>query len=370
MTLLIETQRDALHTPLQAVTGVVERKNTLPILSNVLLIREGEALSFVATDLELEITTRAVADGPGQDFAITVAARKLQDICRALPDSAVVKLESRDGQVEVRAGRSKFSLQALPAKDYPRMQEQPGAEVREIALPQGALKRVIGLVQYAMAQQDIRYDLNGMLLALEAEEIAVVGTDGHRLSYAALAYKNEGEPREVIVPRKTVQELYKLLADSDEPVTIRVGQGSVEFVFGSVVMKSKLVDYKYPDYRRVIPTGYTRILKLKRAELGAALQRASILSNEKFRGVRLQLTQDSLKVLCTNNEQEEAEEELEISYSGEALDMGFNVTYLLDGLNHVGGEEVLFALGDANSSLLMTAESEPGFKYVVMPMRI
>lgn len=370
MTLLIETPRDDLYLPLQSVTGVVDRKHTLPILSNVLMIRDGSRMSFVATDLELEIATWVNIEGRGQDFELTVAARKLQDICRALPDGAVVKLEARDGQIELKAGRSKFSLQTLPAKDYPRMQDQPGAEVSHLAMPQKALKRLIGLVQYAMAQNDIRYYLNGMLLSLDEKEIAVVGTDGHRLSYAVEPHEQGGVAREMIVPRKTVQELYKLLEDTDDPVQLRAGQGSIEFEFGAVRIKSKLVDLKYPDYRRVIPSGYTRTLVIDRTHLVAALQRASILSNEKFRGVRLQLMPGSLRVLCTNNEQEEAEEELEVAYDGEALDIGFNVTYLLDGLSHINGREVSFSLGDVNSSLLITSGDEPGFKYVVMPMRI
>jgi DNA polymerase-3 subunit beta len=269
----------------------------------------------------------------------------------------------------VRAGKSRFNLQTLPAADFPALAD-PGAAQGKITLPQKALRELLLLVQYSMAQQDIRYYLNGLLLVLEGGEIKVVATDGHRLSYAARPLGQQHEKREVILPRKAVVELAKLLGESDEPVVVEIFGSQVRFGFGSVVLSSKVIDGKFPDYTRVIPTGYQKRFTINRVQLLQALQRAAILSNEKFRGVRWTMTANGLRVSCTNNEQEEAQEELEIAYAGEALDIGFNITYLLDVLNNVHADEVECALGDANSSMLIMVPNDREFRYVVMPMRI
>ncbi len=365
--LLIQSERNALLAALTAVVGVVERRHTLPILSNLLLEKKDGKLTLLATDLELQVSTQL--DSGGEDFAITIAARKLFDIVRALPDAAQVKLNSKDNQVVVSAGKSRFTLQTLPAADFPRV--ETGAGLGEaIRLPQKTLKRLLQLVQFAMASQDIRYYLNGMLLVLEGKQLRVVATDGHRLSYAETELETEVEAREVIIPRKTVVELSKLLAEVDDPVELRIGANQVTITLPATELVSKVVDGKFPDYQRVIPLNQPRHLKADRQNVIQALQRAAILSNEKFRGVRLVMSENALGIVCNNNEQEEAADEIEVDYNGDPLDVGFNVTYLLDGLAAVNSEEVTLSLGDANSSMLLTSEGEPGFKYVVMPMRI
>jgi DNA polymerase-3 subunit beta len=269
----------------------------------------------------------------------------------------------------VKAGRSRFSLQTLPAEDFPRLAKATG-EVARFALPQKALRHLLGLVQYAMAQQDIRYYLNGLLMVVEGGELKVVATDGHRLAFAALPLGASLPRQEAIVPRKTVVELTKLLADSDDEVSIELSGTQAAFSFGAIELVSKLIDGKFPDYTRVIPTQHKNRLQIEREPLRQALQRAAILSNEKFRGVRWVLTDGSLKIVSSNADQEEAQEELEVHYAGDALDIGFNVNYLLDVLNNVASSELECAFGDSSSSALISYASEKGFKYVVMPMRI
>jgi DNA polymerase-3 subunit beta len=367
--LLVQSKRNALLAALTAVVGVVERRHTLPILSNFLLERKGGKLTVLATDLELQVSTQLETTDAGEDFAITIAARKLFDIVRALPDDAKLKLDTKDSQVVVSAGKSRFTLQTLPAVDFPRV--ETGAGLGEaVRLPQKKLKRLLQLVQFAMASQDIRYYLNGMLLVLDGKQLRVVATDGHRLSYAETPLETEAEAREVIIPRKTVIELSKLLSDVEDPVELRIGANQVTITLPATELVTKVVDGKFPDYHRVIPASQPRHLKANRLSVIQALQRAAILSNEKFRGVRLVMSENSLGIVCNNNEQEEAADEIEVRYDGDPLDVGFNVTYLLDGLGALDSEEITLSLGDANSSMLLTSEGEPGFKYVVMPMRI
>jgi DNA polymerase-3 subunit beta len=367
---LIKTTREVLVKPLQAVSGIIERRHTLPILSNVLMTRDGARLAFVATDIEIEITARTDSETAGEDKAITVGARKLLDILRALPEGSEVTLAAAERRLQVRSGKSRFNLQTLPPEDFPRLADAEGERVR-FTLPQQLLKSLVSSVQYAMAQQDIRYYLNGLLMLIEGGELRVVATDGHRLAYAARKVESEGLGRqEVILPRKTILELARLLADTDEPVEIELAGNQARFSFGTVVLVSKLVDGKFPDYTRVIPTNHPKRVVAGRAALQSALQRAAILTSDKFRGVRWVLGDGSLKISCSNTEQEEAQEEIDVEYRGDALDIGFNVGYLLDVLNHLGCDQVEIALGDAASSALITAPDRADFKYVVMPMRI
>ena len=366
---MIKAKRDELLAPLSAVSGIIERRHTLPILSNVLIDGSGESVSFLATDIEIQITARSTISGSRDSRPLTVGARKLLDILRALPEQAEVNLQPQDKRLVVKASRSRFSLQTLPAEDFPRLAKATG-DMARFALPQKALRRVLGLVQYAMAQQDIRYYLNGLLIVVEGGELKLVATDGHRLAFATLALQAELPRQEAIVPRKTVLELSKLLADSDDEVRIELSAGQAAFAFGSIDLVSKLIDGKFPDYTRVIPTQHKNRLQAEREPLRQALQRAAILSNEKFRGVRWVLTDGSLKIVSSNADQEEAQEELEVNYAGDALDIGFNVNYLLDVLNNVPGTELECAFGDSSSSALISYGSEKGFKYVVMPMRI
>lgn len=366
---LVKAKRDELLGPLSSVSGIIERRHTLPILSNVLIERSAGALSFLATDIEIQITARGTADSGGEAKAVTVGARKLVDILRALPEAAEVTLQQQDKRLLVKAGKSRFALQTLAAEDFPRL-AKPAGDIASFSLPQKALRRLLGLVQYAMAQQDIRYYLNGLLMVAEEKTLKLIATDGHRLAYAGLPLDAKIPKQEVIVPRKTVIELGKLLADTDDEVKIELSSTQASFSFGGVELVSKLVDGKFPDYTRVIPVGHKNKLSIGRDVLRQALQRAAILSNEKFRGVRWVLTDGSLKIVSSNTEQEEAEETLEIDYKGSPLDIGFNVNYLLDVLNNVAGSEVECLFGDAASSALLSFPTEADFKYVVMPMRI
>ncbi|TAG06003.1 MAG: DNA polymerase III subunit beta [Betaproteobacteria bacterium] len=360
--------RDLVLKPLQAVSGIVERRQTLPILANVLLEHRGTRLTTVATDLELQISASVEVEASG-DQSITVAARKLQDLLRALPDASSVSLDAKDGKMTVKAAKSRFSLQTLPASDYPRLtmsQEQ----LQSFSLPQKLLKSTLRLVEFAMAQQDIRFYLNGMLFVLEKNQLICVATDGHRLSYASMPIEGDFAKQEIIVPRKTVMELSKLLADTDEPLKVDILSNQVRFSFGNIELTSKVIDGKFPDYNRVIPSAHTKIITIERALLLQTLQRAAILSNERFRGVRIGLAPSTLKIACTNNEQEEAEEEIEIAYDGGSMEIGFNINYLLDALATVSSTEVTMALQDSAASVLFTVPGRSDFKYVVMPMRI
>jgi DNA polymerase-3 subunit beta len=366
---ILDIDRDTLLRPLQAVSGIVERRHTLPILSNVLLETEGNQLKLLATDLEIQISTEARLEKAGNQHAVTVSARKLQEILRSLPEKAVVTMDGQEAKLVVKAGKSRFNLQTLPAQDYPKLASASEGS-SAVLLPQKQLRAMLQLVQYAMAQQDIRYYLNGLLLVVDKEVLTMVATDGHRLAYATGTIDGSPQRMEVIIPRKTVLELIKLLADVEEQVTMQLTPAQARFVFGGIDIVSKVIDGKFPDYSRVIPTNYKKHIAVPRVALLQALQRAAILSNEKFRGVRWVVAANSLKIICTNAEQEEAEEELEVQYGAEALDVGFNITYLLDVLNNLAAEQVDCALGDANSSMLMTVPGDRGFKYVVMPMRI
>jgi DNA polymerase-3 subunit beta len=366
---MIKAKRDDILTPLSAVSGIIERRHTLPILSNVLIEQAGQNLSFLATDIEIQITARTALSAVGEAKAITVGARKLVDILRALPDGADVTLQQQEKRLLVKAGKSRFTLQTLPAEDFPRL-AKPAGEAARFSLGQKALRRLLGLVQYAMAQQDIRYYLNGLLMVVEDGQLKLVATDGHRLAYAATALSGGLPRQEVIVPRKTVIELSKLLAENDEEINVEVSATQAAFRFGTIELVSKLIDGKFPDYTRVIPTGHKNKLQIGRETLRQALLRAAILSNEKFRGVRWVLSDGSLKIVSSNAEQEEAHEEVEIKYSGDGLDIGFNVNYLLDVLNNVSGENIECAFGDASSSALISYPTEKDFRYVVMPMRI
>jgi DNA polymerase-3 subunit beta len=366
--ILAKAKRDELLAPLSAVSGIIERRHTLPILSNVLIERSGDALGFLATDIEIQIAARSAIPAGGETRAVTVGARKLLDILRALPDGEVT-LQQQDKRLQVKASKSRFTLQTLAAEDFPRL-AKPAGDSAKFQLEQKALRRLLSLVQYAMAQQDIRYYLNGLLMVVEDGSLKLVATDGHRLAYAALKLDGKLSRQEVIVPRKTVLELTKLLADTDEPVNIELSATQAAFSFANIELVSKLIDGKFPDYTRVIPTAHKNKLQAEREPLRQALQRAAILSNEKFRGVRWVVGDGSLKIVSSNAEQEEANEELEVKYAGDALDIGFNVNYLLDVLNNVAGEGIECAFGDSASSALITYASEKDFKYVVMPMRI
>ena len=362
-------EKDILLKPLQIVIGIVERKQPLPILSNVLIEKNGSSLRFVATDLEIQIATQINdSNQTGLDASITVAAKKLQEILRVLPEGSKVTLDIQDNRLQVKADKSKFSLQTLPAQDFPKVLEQ-FEQVEKIQLKQIQLKKLFEMVQYAMAQHDIRYYLNGVMLVVDGVNLKLVATDGHRLAFTSAKLDKEYYKREIILPRKTVNELVKLLGDTEEEISIDLAENQVRMAFSDIIITSKVIDGKFPDYDRVIPS-YTNHLTLDRLAILQALQRAAILSNEKFRGVRFILTEKNLRIISSNSEQEEAQEDMETDYHGIALDIGFNVNYLLDGLNNTSANTVIFSFGDPNSSILITVLGNDEFKYVVMPMRI
>ena len=367
---LLNIDKDILLKPLQMVSGIVERRHTLPILSNVYLKATNNRLEVIATDLEIQIATSATLDQQYAGETLTISARKTLDILRALPDKTKITLEASENRAILKSGKSKFNLQTLPSSDFPLIAPKENATVQTVTLEQTVLKNMLQKVQFAMAQQDIRYYLNGLLLVLDGDTMRLVATDGHRLSHASTKLNINAASREVILPRKTVLELVKLLGDDNETVDLEITDTQITIKFGNVTLVSKLVDGKFPDYKRVIPTELKNTLILGRETLQGALQRASILSNEKFRGVRWVLTKNLLKIICSNSEQEEAEEELEVSYEGEPLDIGFNVNYILDCLNNLAVQDVNCILGDSNSSMLMTIKEDSTFQYVVMPMRI
>lgn len=364
----ISVERDTLLRPLQLVGGVVERRQTMAILGHVLLVADEGRLTATATDLEVEISAEAEvpAQEPGRT---TVPARKLLDICRALPEGSEITLVAEGERVTVRSGRSRFVLAALAPDTFPTMERLEAAQTLEV--PQALLRELIERTHFSMAHQDVRYYLNGMLLEVSEGRLAAVATDGHRLACCerAVAVSSPGT-QQVIVPRKAVSELLRVLGDGEEPATLELGTNHLRVLVPGVRFTAKLIDGRYPDYRRVIPPGGERHLTADREALREALGRASILSNEKYRGVRLQMEDGTLRIQAHNPEQEEAEEELEVRYQGGPLTIGFNVGYLLDVLSALPGETVEASFTDANSSCLITAPGAEGCRYVVMPMRL
>ena len=365
----IQINRETLLKPLSSVSSIVERRHTLPILSNLLLEAKNEKMVLTATDLEMQISL-SINTAIGGELSTTISAKKLLDICRALPDNTDINMTTTDSRVAVKAGKSKFNLQTLPAIDYPVMSKAVGTDTITINIAQNTLKKLFKQVEFAMAQQDIRYYLNGLLFEVTGNRLNIVGTDGHRLSFTSTELSTSYNKQEIIIPRKTVVELIKLLDDSEDEVIIELSSTQVNFSFGDIKLITKVIDGKFPDYTRVIPVGHQNNFTVDRMTILLAMQRASILSNEKYRGIRMVLGSNSLRLISTNSEQEEAEEELEINYPGDALDIGFNVTYLIDVLNNVSNPEVVFSFADANSSCLITVPNDQDYKYVVMPMRI
>ena len=362
-------QREALLKPLQLVAGVVERRQTLPVLSNVLLVVEGQQLSLTGTDLEVELVGRVTLEDAAEPGEITVPARKLMDICKSLPSDALIDLRVDDQKLLVKAGRSRFTLSTLPANDFPTVEEGPGSLT--FNLPQAKLRRLVERTSFAMAQQDVRYYLNGMLLEVQSGLLRAVATDGHRLAMCSMeaTIQQEGK-HQVIVPRKGILELARLLTEQDAEVAIVLGQHHIRANTGEFTFTSKLVDGKFPDYERVLPRGGDKLVLADRQGLREAFSRTAILSNEKYRGIRLTLASGLLKIQANNPEQEEAEEEIVVDYAGSGLEIGFNVSYLLDVLGVMATEQVRLILSDSNSSALLQEADNDDSAYVVMPMRL
>ncbi len=364
----IKIKRDVLLKPLSSVVGIVEKRQALPILSNLLLVGKDSKLIFTATDLEMQTSLNIDAD-ISNEFEITISARKLFDITRALPENSELEFQITDSRINVKAGKSKFNLQTLPSKDYPILKRND-VEGVSFEISQKNLKALLKQVDFAMAQQDIRYYLNGLLFEIQGQKLNIVGTDGHRLSFTSTKLNQSFEKKEVIIPRKTIMELIKLLEEDDGNVVVEILNQQVTFKFNDIFLITKVIDGKFPDYNRVIPSGYENGFMINRQALLSAMQRASILSNEKYRGIRLVLSENNMQLITTNSEQEEAQEDIEISYNKETIDIGFNVTYLIDVLNNIQFDQLFFAFKDSNSSCLVTIPNNDDYKYVVMPMRI
>jgi DNA polymerase-3 subunit beta len=367
--IVLKAAQEKLLGALQSVAGIVERRHTLPILANVLLRKNGAAVEFTTSDLEIQVRTTADLGGDAGTLSTTVGARKLIDILRMLPADQVVTLTAAANKLTLQGGRSRFTLQTLPSEDFPLVNEAADFGPT-FAVPQKTLRRLVDQVHFAMAVHDIRYYLNGILFIAEGKALTLVATDGHRLALAQATLDAEIPKQEVILPRKTVLELQRLLKDEETPIEMRFAGNQARFNFSGMEFVTKLVEGKFPDYNRVIPKGHKNILTLGRAPLLACLQRAAILTSDKFKGVRLNFEPGLLRIASSNAEQEEAKEELEIDYNGDAIDIGFNVTYLMDALANMNVEMLKIELQDGNASALITAPDQPGFKYVVMPMRI
>ena len=361
-------QRDELLNALQQIIGAVEKRQTMPALSNVLIKTTSNSLSLTTTDLEIELVTQLnmIIDEPGE---ITVPARKLLDICKALPSESDVNISIKDGKAVVQSGRSRFSLVTLPAADFPSLDEI--SAVSEFELPQKTLKDIIDKTSFAMAQQDVRYYLNGLMLEVSTKILRAVATDGHRLAYCEKETDCElADIKQVILPRKGVLELVRLLSNTEEKVKVILGSNHLRVELNNIRFTSKLIDGRFPDYNRVIPADGNCILTADRDVLRQALVRASILSNEKYRGIRLILENNLVRLQAQNPDQEEADVEVEVNYKGDNIEIGFNVNYMIEVLNVTDSSIIQAVFRDSNSSCLLTFPDIKDCKYVIMPMRL
>ena len=370
-TMKVTIQRDALLKPLQMISGVVERRQTLPILANVLVTIKDRMLSLTATDLEIELIGSAVLDQDvAEAWAITVSARKLLDISRALPDSSVIEIAIEGDHAVVRSGKSRFMLTTLPAHDFPSIES--GVFSTELTMSQAKLKKLFTKVSFAMGQQDVRHYLNGALFDINQGTIRCVATDGHRLAFSTMSDDAFGDAQaKVIIPRKSILELMRLLDEKDENlITVSIGDNHFRIASPTFTFTSKLINAQYPDYDKLIPRSVEHTAIASRESLKQALTRASILSNEKFRGVRLHLDQDLLKIVANNPEQEEAEELVQLNYQGIIMEIGFNVSYLLDVVSTIASDTIRWSFTDPNGGVLIESSDKDDSLYVVMPMRL
>lgn len=364
----ITTNREDLLKPLLMVGGVVEKRQTLPILANILINADKDKLKITATDLEVELKTEA-AVSKSEEIDFTLPARKLIDICRALPENSEISIDIKDDKAVINASRSRFTLGVLPAKDYPAIETD--GSIKSIKVQEQAIKYLIDKTQFAMAQQDVRYYLNGLLLEMDNGVLRAVATDGHRLAMCEQTDGVDGsDDFQIIIPRKAVLELGRMLEENDREILIEVGSNNVQIVMDETVFTSKLIDGKFPDYQKVVPDSSDKMVTVDRDIMKQALHRTSILSNEKYRGIRFNFSSNNLELLAHNPEQEEAKEELEIEYNGDNLVIGFNVGYLIEVLSVIDDSNVVMELKDENSSCLIKAQNSEKCRYVVMPMRI
>ncbi len=370
--MLLKAPQAQILEALQSVAGIVERRHTLPILANVLLRKTDGTVEFTSSDLEIQVRTRAELGGDSGTLATTVGARKLIDILKSLPADQIVSVSSAQNKLTLQAGKSRFTLQTLPADDFPLVNESVEFGPT-FSVPQKTLRSLINQVHFAMAVHDIRYYLNGILFIAEGTTLTLVATDGHRLALAQSTLAEQvPNKQEVILPRKTVLELQRLLKDDAAAIEMRFAANQAKFAFAGLEFVTKLVEGKFPDYNRVIPRNHKNIVTVGRVPFLASLQRAAILTSEKFKSVRVNIEPGLLRIASSNAEQEEAKEELEVDYSGDPIEIGFNVTYLIEVLANTDNahEMVRLELQDSSASALFSVPEQPGFKYVVMPMRI
>ena len=367
--IVFKSTQDKILAAMQSVAGIVERRHTLPILANVLLRKTGSQVQLTTSDLEIQIRTNAELAGDEGNFATTLGARKLIDILRTMPADQTVSLENTGGKLILKGGKSRFTLQSMPAEDFPLVQESPSFGP-VFSVPQKTLKSLVSQVSFSMAVHDIRYYLNGILFVAEGKQLSLVATDGHRLAFSSATLDVDVPKQEVILPRKTVLELQRLLSDKDGAIEMQFAANQARFSFDGMEFVTKLVEGKFPDYNRVIPKNHKNIVTLGRVPLLASLQRTAIMTSDKFKGVRLNIETGTLRVASSNAELEEAVDELDIDYGGDAIEIGFNVTYLIDALQNMSQDMVRIELSDGNSSALVTNPEDSAFKYVVMPMRI
>ncbi|MBM3379498.1 MAG: DNA polymerase III subunit beta [Betaproteobacteria bacterium] len=366
---LMKASRDALLRPLQIVAGLTDKKSTMPILANILIRKAGENVDFVATDTELQITTQAALSDQSDDAAITVSARKLIDVLRSLPDLLEVSLSVQGTRASIQAGRSRITLQTMPADEFPELLLHESCDA-ELSISQRSFRQLLSMVHFAMAEQDVRYYLNGMLVVAEGTLLRAVATDGHRLACFELQTDHELPRYDLIVPRRTVNELLRLLSDSEDLIRLEIFQSRLRMKFGGIEVVSKLVEGRYPDYERVIPRNLNRKARIHRQSLVACLNRAAVVTTEKQKGVRLSFTNNLLAIQTRNADQEEVDDEIAIVYSDEETEIGFNLSYLREVFSQLQCEEVIVSLRDGASSVLISIPDSDAFRYVLMPMRM
>ena len=367
--IILKATQEKILSVLLSVSGIVEKRHTMPIFSNILLHKSNGNIQFITSDLEIQVQTTCALNGDDGDFSTTIGSRKIIDVLRSIPPEQTVTLESNQNRVILKAGKSRFTLQTMSAEDFPKVKEA-NSYGASFTLPQKIFKQLLSQVSFSMAVHDIRYYLNGILFVAEDKEVRIVATDGHRLAYSSAKIEEPVAKQEVILPRKTVLELSRLLSDQEGDIVISFASNQAKFKFNDMEFVSKLVEGKFPDYNRVIPKKQNNTVLINRLKLLACLQRTAILTSDKFKGVRINIEANVLKVSSSNAEQEEALDEIDIEYSGQNIEIGFNVTYLIDVLLNMGQENISFDLPDSTSSALITIPQDDSFKYVVMPMRI
>lgn len=360
--------REELLTPLQQIVSVIEKRQTMPILSNVLLVIEDNRLILTGTDLEIQIVAK-IEIGTATSGAITVPARKFLDICRLLPSGAEIKFEQEDDKVKILSNRSRFSLSCLPADNYPEFAEADFEH--QFFINAGKFKRALEKTTFCMANQDVRYYLNGLLLHISNSKLKLVASDGHRLSiYEDQLDQATGYEARIILPRKGVLELSRLLDDPDAELRVEFSGNNIRIFIKNLVFSAKLVDSKYPDFSKVFQQSFFNQIHIQKQSLKEALTRVAILSNEKFKGVTLDIVPDSLRISTHNPEHDEAEEELFIEYMGEPLSIAFNAQYLLDAVSNLDSELAVLTIASNASTCFIDEPNDTSYKFIVMPMRL